>query len=72
MKYVGLSMTELLKMPIRDRKAFIKKHNGEELKRKDAATNHGGSRTNNTLLMNEVARMKQEELNNMKNNSKAV
>lgn len=48
-------------MPIRDRKAFIKKHNGEEVKR-----NKKYKKTSDSpILLNQVARMKQEEIKNM-------
>lgn len=54
-------MTEINRMPIRDRKAFIKKHNGEELKKIKKNKKYSDS----PILLNQVARMKQEELKNM-------
>lgn len=65
-------MTELNKMTIRDRKAYIRKHNGEQTKKQTDYKNKGNSNTNNSALMNQVARMKQDELENMTNNKKAA
>lgn len=65
-------MTELNNMTIRDRKAYIRKHNGEQVKKQTDYKNRGSNTTNNSALMNQVARMKQEELENMTNNKKAA
>lgn len=69
---MGFSMTELNKMTIRDRKAYIRKHNGEQAKKQADYKSKGNSNTNNSTLMNQVARMKQDELENMTNNRKAA
>lgn len=57
-------MTELNNMPIRDRKAYIKKHNGEELK---LINKKNRKSTDNSILINQVARMKQEQIKNLDN-----
>lgn len=50
-------------MPIRDRKSYIKKHNGEQIK-----LNEKRKKTSNSpILLNQVARMKQDEINNLNN-----
>lgn len=59
-------------MTIRDRKAYIRKHNGEQVKKQTDLKNKGGKTSNNTILMNQVARMKQEENENTSKNIKAA
>lgn len=62
-RYMKFSFTEIMNMPIRDRKMFINKHNGAELKRKEEAS-HKGKRSNDISLMNNVTRMMQENAKN--------
>ena len=69
---MGFSITELKNMTIRDRKAYIRKHNGEQIKKQTDLKNKGSKTSNNTALMNQVARMRQEENTNMSNNMKAA
>ena|GEM_PF-2730378 len=71
-KYMGFSITELKNMTIRDRKTYIRKHNGEQMKKQTDLKNRGSKTSNNTALMNQVARMRQEENTNMSNNMKAA
>lgn len=69
---MGFSITELKNMTIRDRKTYIRKHNGEQMKKQTDLKNRGSKTSNNTALMNQVARMRQEENTNMSNNMKAA
>lgn len=69
---MGFSITELKNMTIRDRKIYIRKHNGEQMKKQTDLKNRGSKTSNNTALMNQVARMRQEENTNMSNNMKAA
>ena len=69
---MGFSITELKNMTIRDRKTYIRKHNGEQMKKQTDLKNRGSTTSNNTALMNQVARMRQEENTNMSNNMKAA
>lgn len=65
-------MEELNKMSIRDRKAYIRKHNGEQVKKQTDLKNKGNKTSNSSALMNQVARMKQDESENMTNKLKAA
>ena len=58
-KHIGISFEVLNKMPVRDRKYYILKHN-EEVKRQNEELKHNKSGTKSSYDINQYAEMSQQ------------
>ena len=67
-KYIGIPFETLEKMPIRDRKYYILRHNSEQLdKKKDDINNKNLKRTNDPFVLEKMAEKEQIKNKNMRN-----
>lgn len=65
-KHIGIPFDELYRMPVRDRKFFIMKHNQEMEKRENMMNHNGKSRTIDNELINQYAKIEQLNSENLK------
>lgn len=61
--YMNLSLDEIMRMPISDRKFYIRRHNGQQTKKKEEMAARKRNSSTSASLMNSVTRMAQQ--NNM-------
>ena len=67
-KYIGIPFETLEKMPIRDRKYYILRHNSEQLdKKKDDINKKNLKRTNDPFVLEKMAEKEQIKNKNMRN-----
>lgn len=64
--YMKIPMETVMKLPIQDRRYFIRKHNEEQQGIRDAYEKKSGSKTTDGEAINQYARLEQENRKNMK------